>query len=153
MKPVNLMVSVCAGLVTIGEESGIIRLVHYTTQVYFQRTQARWFPTAEEDITAICATYLSFDIFESGASPTDIAFEERLQLSRLYEYAARNWGHHARKALRASQEIRISARQDCKSGSVEPVDKIGEARQAVMDFLGRKGNSEAGIQALFATKR
>src|SRR5687767_5347686 len=37
------IVSVCAGLVTIDEESGIIRLVHYTTQEYFQRTQARWF--------------------------------------------------------------------------------------------------------------
>ena len=28
------MVSVCAGLVTIDEESDIIRLVHYTTQDY-----------------------------------------------------------------------------------------------------------------------
>ena len=33
------MVSVCAGLVTIDEESNIIRLVHYTTQEYFERTQ------------------------------------------------------------------------------------------------------------------
>ena len=30
------MVSVCAGLVTVDEESGIIRLVHYTTQKYFE---------------------------------------------------------------------------------------------------------------------
>ena len=33
------MVSVCAGLVTVDEESEIIRLVHYTTQEYFERTQ------------------------------------------------------------------------------------------------------------------
>lgn len=33
------MVSVCAGLVTIDEESKIIRLVHCTTQEYFERTQ------------------------------------------------------------------------------------------------------------------
>jgi hypothetical protein len=38
------IVSVCAGLVTIDEESGIIRLVHYTTQEYFERTQRQWFP-------------------------------------------------------------------------------------------------------------
>jgi hypothetical protein len=29
------MVSMCAGLVTVDEESKIIRLVHYTTQEYF----------------------------------------------------------------------------------------------------------------------
>ena len=46
------MVSVCCGLVTVDEESGIIRLVHYTTQEYFERTRSRWFPNAETDITS-----------------------------------------------------------------------------------------------------
>ncbi|KAF2175317.1 hypothetical protein K469DRAFT_756296 [Zopfia rhizophila CBS 207.26] len=41
------MVSDCAGLVTVDEESGIIRLVHHTTQEYLERTQKRWFPDAE----------------------------------------------------------------------------------------------------------
>src|SRR6187549_2533258 len=59
------MVSVCAGLVTVDDESGIIRLVHYTTQEYFERTQKQWFPNAEADITTTCVTYLSFSIFES----------------------------------------------------------------------------------------
>ena len=35
--PVEDMVSSCAGLVTIDQKSNIIRLVHYTTQEYFQR--------------------------------------------------------------------------------------------------------------------
>src|SRR5271170_7755755 len=48
------MVSVCAGLVRVDEESGIIRLVHYTTQEYFERTQKSWFPHAETDITKTC---------------------------------------------------------------------------------------------------
>ena len=47
------MVSVCAGLVTVDEESGIIRLVHYTTQEYFERTQKDWFLDAETNITRI----------------------------------------------------------------------------------------------------
>ncbi|KAF3809380.1 hypothetical protein GCG54_00011579 [Colletotrichum gloeosporioides] len=41
------VVSVCAGLVTIDEESRIIRLVHYTTQEYFERTAERWLPDAQ----------------------------------------------------------------------------------------------------------
>jgi hypothetical protein len=37
------MLSVCAGLVTIDKGSDIIRLVHYTTQVYFEQNKTRYF--------------------------------------------------------------------------------------------------------------
>ena len=37
----DVLVSVCAGLVTIDRESNIIRLVHYTTEEFFERIQAR----------------------------------------------------------------------------------------------------------------
>ena len=50
------VVSVCAGLVTVDKESNIIRLVHYATQEYFERTQSHWFPNAETNITTICVT-------------------------------------------------------------------------------------------------
>jgi ankyrin repeat protein len=99
------MVSVCAGLVAVDKESKIIRLVHYTTQEYFERTQNHWFPNAETDITAICVTYLSFHVFKSGFCQTDAEFEERLRLNQLYNYAAHNWGHHAREALALCQEV------------------------------------------------
>jgi hypothetical protein len=39
LERIEIIVSVCAGLVTVNEESRIIRLVHYTTQEYFERTQ------------------------------------------------------------------------------------------------------------------
>jgi len=68
------MVSVCAGLVTVDEESSIIRLVHYTTQEYFERTWKDWFPNAQTDIAITCITYLSFDAFEAGFCPTDDEF-------------------------------------------------------------------------------
>ena len=72
------IVSVCAGLVTVDEESNAIRLVHYTTQEYFERTQKRWFPDAETDILKTCITYLSFDTFDAGFCETDEEFEHRL---------------------------------------------------------------------------
>ena len=87
---VKLLQSVCAGLVTIDEESRIIRLVHYTVQEYFSETQRKWFPTAESDITAVCAVYLSFDIFETGFCRTDEEFKERLRANPLYRYAAQH---------------------------------------------------------------
>ncbi|PMD60184.1 ankyrin repeat protein, partial [Hyaloscypha bicolor E] len=72
------IVSVCTGLVTIDEESGIIRLVHYITQEYFERIQRQWFPDAQINITTMYVTYLSFNEFESGICPNDKEFEQRL---------------------------------------------------------------------------
>ncbi|KAG2416038.1 hypothetical protein HFD88_007230 [Aspergillus terreus] len=94
--PIELIVSVCAGLVTIDEADGVIRLVHYTAQEYFERTQNYWLPDAETDITRTCVTYLSFGTFESGYCQTVGRLVDRLQRNSLFDYAARNWGHHAR---------------------------------------------------------
>jgi hypothetical protein len=123
------IVSVCAGLVTVDEESRIIRLVHYTTQEYFDRTQKRWFPDAETNITLICVTYLSFDVFEGGFCQTEDKYKERLWSNPFFEYAAKNWGHHARKAS-SSQAL----------------------GQAVANFLRSEAKVEASSQGLFAFK-
>ncbi|KAH8125790.1 hypothetical protein LI328DRAFT_165647 [Trichoderma asperelloides] len=50
---IDVIVSSCCGLVTVDEESNIIRLVHYTTQEYFDRMRTQWFPNAELE-TADC---------------------------------------------------------------------------------------------------
>jgi hypothetical protein len=88
------LVSVCAGLVTIDEKSDIIRLVHFTTQEYFERTLISWFPDAQRDIVTTCITYLSFNAFKTSFCPTDEEFEARLSLNPFYDYASRNWGYH-----------------------------------------------------------
>jgi len=89
------LITVCAGLVTIDEESDIIRLVHYTAQEFFDRTKTHWFSNAESYITKTCVTYLLFDTFEAGITGY---LEDRLRENPLYHHAARNWGHHARIA-------------------------------------------------------
>lgn len=102
---IERIVSVCAGLVTVDKESGIIRLVHYTTQEFFEQMQTQLFPDARTYITTICATYLSFIVFQSGPCLTDNELEERLQINRLYDYAAHNWGYHACEASTLSQAV------------------------------------------------
>ncbi|KAE8362702.1 hypothetical protein BDV27DRAFT_159526 [Aspergillus caelatus] len=94
---IGLIVSVCAGLVIVDKESDIIRLAHYTTQEYFERTWEHWFPNAHIDMTKVCATYLSFEVFKEGYCPTEDALTERLQSYILYSYASANWGYHAGK--------------------------------------------------------
>jgi hypothetical protein len=99
------MISVCAGLVTVDGESNIIRLVHYITQEFFERTWKEWFLNAQNDIATSCITYLSFDVFKFGFCPSDKEFEDRLRLYPLYDYAARNWGYHSRESTDAQYSI------------------------------------------------
>lgn len=96
--------SICAGLVTIDEESGIIRLAHYTIQQFFQQSREKWFPEAESYITKICLTYLSFTTFGGALCQTDKKLEDRLRKNPFYGYAACNWGHHARESSISSPE-------------------------------------------------
>lgn len=96
----------CAPLVVIDEESNIIRLVHYTTQEYFERRRNFWLKNAQIDIARITVTYLSFTAFESGVCPSWIEVGERTEAYKLYRYAVENWGHHAQEALTRGMEAR-----------------------------------------------
>lgn len=98
------LVSVCAGLVTVDRESQIIRLVHHTTQHYFERVRSEMSPRSQLDIhiemAKACITYLEFDDFESeGFTHGEKYIEVSDQLRSRYpflDYAGRYWGHHAR---------------------------------------------------------
>ncbi|KAM3502736.1 hypothetical protein MY10362_004646 [Beauveria mimosiformis] len=117
----SIIVSVCAGLVTVDADSDIIRLVHKTTREYLANHMNCILPQyalatianpmeiddeenriamakAHQSFAIICVTYLLFDVFESGSCQTGTELKERLQLHQLYDYAAHNWGHHAREA-------------------------------------------------------
>ncbi|KAF5616930.1 ankyrin protein [Fusarium sp. NRRL 25303] len=91
------LVSACAGLVIVDKASGIIRLVHYTAQDFFTKTQLQVFPRDERRITSICLKYLSFEGLD-GPCNSDYEYESRLGSAPFYSYAARNWGHHARNS-------------------------------------------------------
>ena len=88
------MVSVCAGMVTVDEESGTIRLVHITMQEYFESTLHVWAPLAHAVIAKTCLTYLSFDVFKPGPCYSLGDLKERCQRNPLFDYAARYWGMH-----------------------------------------------------------
>ncbi|KAI0428933.1 ankyrin repeat-containing domain protein [Xylaria sp. FL1042] len=123
------MVSVCAGLVTVDEESNIIRLVHHTTQEYFEQSQKQWFPDADVYIATVCITYLSFDVFDSGFCQTDLEFKESLNSNRLYDYAAHNWGYHAQGAPVEMSDLIVNFLQ-----SPPKVSRCSQAMMAVNDY-------------------
>ena len=75
------IISACTGLVTRGRTSSgceILRLVHYTTQDYLERTTAKYFPKSEEYLASSCLTYLLFDVFSGALCPQSDASENRV---------------------------------------------------------------------------
>ncbi|KAK6507843.1 hypothetical protein TWF481_006265 [Arthrobotrys musiformis] len=103
---VSDIISVCAGLLTIAGERGVVQLIHYTAQEYFSRQC--WVQNTQEEMAVICITYLSFSaidimaIIEADGEETGEEGHSRpsKHLSRRYDlrrYARDYWGHHARK--------------------------------------------------------
>ena len=123
------IISVCAGLVAVDKESSIIRLVHYTTQEYFERVRMEWNPGAQEEIAVTCLTYLSFDVFRSGScdrdnafeveteeyetrykrlKASDEAFEQRLTENPFFDYAAHSWGEHVQPVQSITSQLALA---------------------------------------------
>ncbi|KAJ6439216.1 putative ankyrin repeat protein [Purpureocillium lavendulum] len=121
------IILVCAGLITIDEESRIVRLVHDTAKRYFEQTLKDWFPAANAHLATVCTTYLSFNAFKSGFCQSDTEFGDRLRSYPLYDYSANNWGYHAREEQTLPQ--------------------------GVLDFLENEVAVEASGQALMAQRR
>ena len=142
------IVSVCAGLVTVDKESNIVRLVHYTAQEYFDRTQRRWFPTADSDIAMICISYLSISAFEGEICPKADDFEKSLQSNQFFEYVAQSWGHHARKGG-SNPELDTSVLQFLES--TVKVAGAGEAMLTHGNHPGHRRKAPRGIQGLHLT--
>ena len=101
--PVDTLISICAGLVTTDPQSGIVRLVHHTTQEFLEKVRDSRFPTAQADITRTCLTYLSFDhprYYVDGYRAT----LHNIESSPFLRYAAQHWRDH----MRASPETNFN---------------------------------------------
>lgn len=53
---VDILISACAGLVTVDQESNVIRLAHETTQRFFESTREDYFPDTPIEIARTCLT-------------------------------------------------------------------------------------------------
>lgn len=109
----DLLTPCCQGLVSIDEQSRIIRLVHKTAEDYFYNHRSELFLDAHARILRTCLIYLSFAEFQQGpcqftdfralavdgsANGKRIAKKRflpwRLANNPLLQYAASSWGRH-----------------------------------------------------------
>jgi ankyrin repeat protein len=98
------VISVYAGLVTVDEESDIIRLAHPTTQEYFDCVLSKWYPSAQEEIAVAYLTYLSFDTFRSGSCTSREVFEQ----NALLNYSAHYWSEHIRPVEESTSHLALA---------------------------------------------
>jgi ankyrin repeat protein len=150
---VDMMVSVCAGLVTIDDSADTIRLVHYTAQTFFDNVKSTMFPSAETEIVRICTTYLSLKIFAKyqhddgyqSDSPSESEDEEPLEQhlsklspgSEIHNDTATYWDINSRQTLYdyAAQYWGVHARE------------TPDAHEDVMRFLSQRSYITGAYEA------
>ncbi|KAJ7884781.1 Pfs, NACHT and ankyrin domain protein [Mycena olivaceomarginata] len=94
----SILVSICAGLVVMDDESQIIRLVHFTAQEYFDKIRASKFPSGDQEMGEKCLVYLSFNAFRNTSKLSDCRVPHAL-LNYIVNYWHVHILHH-QEALR-----------------------------------------------------
>jgi ankyrin repeat protein len=88
------VISTCAGMVTVDESTGEVRLIHYTTFDYLWDTQEQWFPRMDalQRIVRTCLFYMS-----QYYNPDEGALAPSFQSTYPFGWHAQyNWGMYAR---------------------------------------------------------
>ncbi|CAM1503164.1 Fc.00g079400.m01.CDS01 [Cosmosporella sp. VM-42] len=95
---IDEVVDVCAGLMKVDVQSNIIRLVHKSTQEYFERNKSRWFPDANSRMATLCTQYLALLKSRSSDDQPADAFP-------FADYARVHWAYHQLLAAEKHNKI------------------------------------------------
>ncbi|KAL3301367.1 ankyrin repeat protein [Colletotrichum asianum] len=103
----DVILSVCAGLVTVDDETRIVRLIHFTTQEYFQRPSksVQFFGDTKSFLSRVCVTYISFSAFSNIDTSKIWEFSDLIKRYPLLPYASAAWGIHAAHDTQLSDEV------------------------------------------------
>ena len=94
---IDLLISMCAGIVLIEKSTETITLVHYTAQEFLLNSPNQLREGWQLGLAETCITHLLFSDFESGPDTNDTDLEDKLVTYPLLRYAARYWSTHVRK--------------------------------------------------------
>lgn len=123
------MLSVCAGIVTVEENSNTIRFIHYTTQEYLERIRKTRYPLAQHNMTVTCLAYLRGEEFSTGVSRSREDWLRRTEEFPFLKYAGRYWGVHAGGDVErsAGKDILDFLNNDLASGAAAQVVDLVES--------------------------
>ncbi|KAL7939595.1 hypothetical protein V8C35DRAFT_287105 [Trichoderma chlorosporum] len=118
----DILTGVCSGLITVDNESQVVRLVHYTAQQYFESCHHTRLLEAKLRLANISLTYLTLANFSSGYCTTDAAISLRLKQYPFLDYAAKYWGSDLAQSSCADIGPRIE-KFVSKAAAVEAVNQ------------------------------
>ena len=133
------LVDVCAGLVIIDSTSQIVRLVHRTTQEYFDNVRLHLFEGVEVDISRACLTYLSYSLDTKlrivGDRYIPWRYDEKIKIVHeaiqshpFLDYATHYWFSHVKSGLLAENRdpvfLKVVARFKTSDRILNSVDLL-----------------------------
>lgn len=99
--PEASLLSLCHGLVTVEEESGLVRLHHYTTKKPLQELLQEIYPHPHTLLAAVCMTHLAKRGFRDTKISSKEELVQALDQDPLLSYAHESWAFHANLSLDA----------------------------------------------------
>ncbi|KAJ4013667.1 hypothetical protein NW761_013320 [Fusarium oxysporum] len=99
LSDINLLLSVCCGIVVLNKATQTVQLVHYTAQDYFINRHQDWFPNVHSYLAKQCINYLCLPKLQYVVpilNSERVHWDELSGRYPLYTYAAANWGLHLR---------------------------------------------------------
>ena len=112
---IGLSISVCAGLVVIDKKSDVVRLVHYTTQEFFERNWETMFPGSHAYIAKACITYVSLEYFDCGEQKHQE--RRRCIIDLVFPHGTGSHGQAASCAVREPSSSTCSSSRDMEASS------------------------------------
>ncbi len=91
---IDEVVTLCEGLVTVDGKSGIVCLIHYTTDQFLRNIKGDWIAKCPVLLASTCLTYLAFSTFSSGPCSTNESLRARVTCNKLFRYVVHHWNHH-----------------------------------------------------------
>ena len=146
----NDLTEVCAGLVTIEEQSSVIRFVHATTQEFLNEHLDALFPSAEIKLSYTCLAYLSLSEFAEGSARTDQEFEKRLELYPFFHYAACGFGSHLKG--QPERELETQALEMLRNPMrLAAINQVTYTRHANASYHGYSQSAPQELSSLHVT--
>ncbi|KAH6916361.1 ankyrin repeat-containing domain protein [Coprinopsis sp. MPI-PUGE-AT-0042] len=132
--PETTLLSLCGGLITVEEESRLVRLVHYTAKETLEGLLHEAFPHPHSLLATVCMTHLAECGFQNTTISSQEEFGNTLKRDPLLAYASEAWTFHARAELDA-EDIRHQTAQFITTGRAFPAFTAGPNRTFYFDIL------------------
>ncbi|KAH6888998.1 hypothetical protein BKA70DRAFT_883488 [Coprinopsis sp. MPI-PUGE-AT-0042] len=132
--PGTTLLSLCGGLIAVEEESGLVRLIHYTAKETLRSLLHRAFPHPHSLLAAICMTHLAECGFQNTTINSVDDFKSVLEKDPLLAYASEAWAFHARAGL-DEEDTRHRTAQFTTGCLAFPAFTAGPNRTVYFDLL------------------